>query len=506
MELRRNIIKNSIFSVLEFSWPILTSLLATPYIVHKLGTDAYGILAIVSVTLGFFGVLDLGLTGAAIKYVAEYYEKKDIKSINKILGSTIMAYFVIGAVVASVIILSTNFLVSLLKIPASFIEVTKFAFYLAAFGFMLNLILGIFASIPKAIQRYDISTKISIFIGTLSVLVTVGLLHFGYWLRELVISGFVISIVCVVIYYLIDKKLLPELKIEFSFDFKLFKKLLSFGSFFLLSSLSAVILFHLDKFIIGSILGISVVSFYVIPGGIAQKIQGFVNSAATIAFPVSSSMTVEEDKEKLHKLYSEGNRIILILATMLSVPLIIFADKFLFFWIGEEFALRSGTVMMILSATYFFLCIAAVPWAIALGSGRSKINAFFAFFTAFLNILFLIFMIKPWGIVGAAWAYFLSAIISTPMMIGYIERKVLKLSGFRFWAIFTKISIVAVLQAILSIFILRAFAVNIWFTLAMMAISSLSLLLFYVMFGFAEEGDKKIFNIFLEKFKTKNAE
>lgn len=500
MELRKKIIKNSIFSIIEFSWPILTSLLATPYIVHKLGTDAYGILALVSVTLGFIGVLDLGLTGAAIKYIAECYEKKDFKMINRIIGSTILAYSFIGALVGLLILgLANTLTISVLKVPQNFVEVTKFAFYLAAFGFFLNLILGIFASIPKALQRYDISTKISIFIGTFSVLATVGLLHFGFWLREIVILGIIISILGLTTYYLVAKKLIPSLKIDWTFDKKLFLKLLSFGGFFLLSSVSAVILFHLDKLLIGSFLGISVVAYYVIPGNIASKIQGVINSASNIAFPVSSALEGQNDKGKLHKLYFEGTRITLILATMLSVPLIVFADKFLLYWIGEEFAINSGNVMRVLVATYYFLSIGAVIWAICLGAGRSKINAFFAFFAAFLNITLLIFMVRPWGILGAAVAYFLSAFINAPLLIGYIERKVLKLSGFRFWRIFSKIFLVGVIQSLICI-LLRAFAYNILVTLFFMGISVLIFPLIYVLLGFMQEGDRKLLGIFLSKF------
>lgn len=500
MELRRNIIKNSIYSILEFGWPVVTALLATPYIVHKLGTDAYGILALVSVTLGFFGVLDLGLTGAAIKYIAEYYEKKDFDMINKILSSTILAYGLIGTVVALFILGTTDLLVvKILKVPPQFIEVAKFAFYLAAFGFLLNLVLGIFAAIPKAVQRYDISTKIGIIIGTLNILGMVGLLYYGYWLRELVILGIVISILSFVVYFWVAKKLIPSLRIKWFFDKKMFMKLLSFGSFFLLTSMSAVILFHLDKLIIGSILGVSVVAFYVIPGNIASKIQGLINAAGNVAFPASSALSGGGQIDKLHKLYFEGTRVLLIIATMLSVPLVVFAEKFLLHWIGADFATQSTNVMRILVVTYYMLSIGMIPWAISLGSGRSKINAFFAFFTAFLNISFLLLVVRTWGIVGAALAYLISTLISIPLMIGYIERKILKLPGFKFWIIFSKIFIVSIAQAFFSLLLLP-FAVNIFATLALMGASALSFVAIYIILGFWEEGDKKILNIFLEKF------
>lgn len=58
-------VKNSLFSVMEFGWPIIIALVASPYIVRSIGPDACGVLSIVGVALGVFGFLDLGMGGAA---------------------------------------------------------------------------------------------------------------------------------------------------------------------------------------------------------------------------------------------------------------------------------------------------------------------------------------------------------------------------------------------------------------------------------------------------------
>jgi len=48
--------------------------------------------------------------------------------------------------------------------------------------------------------------------------------------------------------------------------------------------------------------------------------------------------------------------------------------------------------------------------------------------------------------------------------------------------------------------LLLPFATNIFATLALMGASALSFIAIYIILGFWEEGDKKILNIFLEKF------
>ncbi len=496
MDLAKKTIKNSLFGILEFAWPILLSLLATPFIIRKLGTDAYGILALVTVVLGFLAFLDLGFTNAAIKYISEEYAKKDYGRINKIINSTLLVYITMGIIGGAALFSFSNSLaVKILNVPPHLIEITKFAFYVASLGLLLNMVLGAFACVPKALQRFDISTKISMIIGTLTTLGTVSLLYAGFWLKELIIFNLTVSIISIVVYVIVSKKLLPFLKIRPSFDKKTFLMLFSFGSLALVASLSGLIVFNLDKFLIGSLISVTVIAFYVVPGNIAVKIQGLITAMVNIVFPVSSTLAGNNETDKLKTLYFKGSKLVLIVSTMLSVPLFVFSGKFLLYWLGKDFAQASTTVMMILVATYYLLSINGTLWNISYGLGRVKINAFFSWLTAVLNVVLIFVLAKPFGIIGVAWAYFISVIISVPLAIVYMERKLLNLSGLEYWKIYSKILAVGVIQFVLTSFLTR-FASNIFLTLLLMALSVFIFPLIYLALGFFKDEDREILNIF----------
>lgn len=502
-EFSKKIIKNSFFSVLEFTWPLITSFIATPFIVHKLGTDGYGILAIVTVTLGFFAFVDLGLGIAAVRDVAEHYEKKDFKMINRVLNSTLLVFFVMGALGALMIYLASNTLViKILNVPQELIDIAIFAFYFAAMGFFLNMINGVFAGIPKAIQRYDISTKISIFIGTITVLLTVIILYLGYGLKEIVMLNLGISLFSLLIYIIISKKLLPQWKVKPEFDKEIFIKLSKFGSFFLIASVSGTVLLQLDKLLIGSLLTVSLVTFYVIPSNLTQKIQGLMTAAMNILFPVSSALSGSGQIERLKLLYFKATKVVLFFATAISVPIFIFSNKFLFFWLGGEFAIQSTVVMMILVPTYFILGVTSVPWSICLGVGKSKVNAFFSIIVALLNVALILIFVKPFGLNGVALAYLLSVVLVNPFVINYIEKKILGLSGFEFWKLFFSIIFLGVIQGFLG-FLLINFATSLLSTLALMGITALIFPALYYLFGYLTDEDKRFIGILFSKFSSK---
>src|SRR5687768_11210944 len=104
--------------MVEFAWPIAVALIVTPIIVNGLGPSGFGVLTLLAVTLGLFGLLDLGIGGSATRAVAQHVERKDLDSAANVLGTVVTAYVAIGLVGASIIFLATPFLVShLLSIP-----------------------------------------------------------------------------------------------------------------------------------------------------------------------------------------------------------------------------------------------------------------------------------------------------------------------------------------------------------------------------------------------------
>ena len=92
MERAQVLIRNISYNFLSYFWFAILALIFTPYIVKNLGTDAYGILAIVSVIVGYFALLDLGFGGATLKYVSEYYAKKEYDEVGRIIGTSLVVY------------------------------------------------------------------------------------------------------------------------------------------------------------------------------------------------------------------------------------------------------------------------------------------------------------------------------------------------------------------------------------------------------------------------------
>src|ERR1035437_2426308 len=133
MSLGKRFIKNSFFNVAGWLWLTVISVVTVPYIVKKLGYDAYGVLSLVSMVVGYFAFLDLGLGDAVIKYVSHYQFLKNYAKMNRILSSILALFIVIGIGGGVGIILFTEFFaIRLFKIPMHLVDDSRFCFFVSS--------------------------------------------------------------------------------------------------------------------------------------------------------------------------------------------------------------------------------------------------------------------------------------------------------------------------------------------------------------------------------------
>jgi O-antigen/teichoic acid export membrane protein len=458
LALANKTIGNALSGVVGFAWPILLALVSMPYIVHKLGNDAYGVLALVTSVLGFFAFLDLGVTNASVKYMAEAYAHGDVEKINKIVGSSLVVYLIAGGTGACVIALMTNTLVQrILKIPAGYIADSTFAFYVASCGFLLNMVLGVFAAVPKAVQRYDVATKVNISVSTSLTLLTVLTLYLGYGLREVVILNFFSSLASLAVYMLVAKNLVREISIRVCFDLVTFKKLFSFGAYSLLVTISATILFQLDRILIGTFAGAAQVAFYAVPASIAFRIHGFVASIMGVVFPLCSELHATGQKEKLRELYIKASRYSFIIGISIAMPLVVLSSEVMKYWMGEEYGHKSGLVLMLLASSSFFASLSTIPALLLDGIGKPRVNAFFAVLSALLNIMLCLLLIPRYGITGAALAN-LANFVMVVLYLVTVDVRILHIGLFRFVVeIWSRPLVTALVHGLITTFIIAPF-------------------------------------------------
>ncbi|HJV66422.1 MAG TPA: oligosaccharide flippase family protein [Geomonas sp.] len=488
MSEKYRIFNNALFNTASWVFTVILSFVFLPYIVRTLGTEGYGLLVLVLSVIGYFAVLDLNLGDAVIKYVAEYHAENDMKKVNEVVGSVLLAYLVLGTVAGVAILLFSGTMVNrLLQIKTALQPAALFAFQIGSAGILLTMLMSALSAIPNALNRYDVTSKATMAMGLLTNLATVSLLYFGFGLREIVILNLLVSLLGIGFYALASKRLLPGLELHPVMNFSAIRRILKYGMFSTLSRLSSMMQFQGVRLLAGIVLGVSAVTFYVVPFSLVSRAMAITFRLAAVIFPVISGMQGQRDFQAVSKLYLKSSRLIFSVSTAICLPLFLFGGRFLSLWMGETFRQQTGLVMLLLTASLYMDSCTNVPSHVLNGLGMPKFCGYFSTFNAVINLL-LVYPLSKWlGINGIALSFLVGHIIVAPTFVIFVTRK-LKLPLMTLLKEVYLMPIIAgMLAAIPFLILMKAVQGMATLLFVMMAASALYLVICYVTGVFSQE-------------------
>jgi O-antigen/teichoic acid export membrane protein len=155
--------KNSVLNLLGQVLPMLVGIFTIPYIIKGLGSDGYGILSIAYMVLGYFGIFDLGLSRATVKFVAEHLSPEQIHKVPELVWTSLLLLVSLGCaggclLAAFVPIAVTHWF----KMPPSFIGQARISLYILAASMPIMLSNDALRGVLEATQRFDLVNYVKV--------------------------------------------------------------------------------------------------------------------------------------------------------------------------------------------------------------------------------------------------------------------------------------------------------------------------------------------------------
>jgi O-antigen/teichoic acid export membrane protein len=409
----RSLIQSVIWNFFGNGWLLVLAFFATPFIVHRLGVDFYGILALVGITVGYFAFLELGLGYAMVKYIAQYLARGEEDMIRKTFWSCLLVYFFIGSFGTILIVLVAPLLIEkLFHIPQDSKAIAIFCLRLGGIGFLLSMLSGAISGVLRALGRFDFLNRIGIILGTLQTGLTVFLLIIGFSLREIIIANLLIQVVSFFIYSVYVRKFLPYLGGP-CWDTSTFLNLLRFGGFVTISSVTGPILVNIEKIFLTALRSIAALTYYSVPYSITTRLSIIPSSLSSVLFPAFSFLDGSKDKRAIKELHYRGTLYIMLLLGFPVLFFSLFSRLFLTAWMGVDFAVQSTDIMIILSFAILINALASPSFVAIQGLGKPSQPALFHVIETIIHIPVCYLLIRHLGGVGAAWAWLIRVSIDT---------------------------------------------------------------------------------------------
>lgn len=407
------IIRNTLFNTLGKICGILTGLFLTPYIISRIGIERFGVWAIAGVLTGYFGLLDFGVSSSFVKYIAEFYTKREYGKIGRLVETGFTLYCLFAAAVLALVIILIRPIVDLLHIPAYLHSDAAIVFVAGTALFGAANAASPFLAVQGGLQRMDISNAVIIITTIVNAAGTVYFLEKGYGLVGLIANAAIVFVTASVINTVTAFRILPQLRFRlFAFDPATFASLFRFGYKMQIAKISGMITAQTEKMLIAALLSIGLVTFYQVGSSIVAFAVSIAMMLTSALMPAFSEIEAKGDRPRLIEAYLRSVKYFAFIIVPLFTLIIVTAPDLIFIWMGSGFG-QSSAILRILALAFMINAIAQVPASVSVSIDKPGFMATGSVITIVSNIILSVLLIRTTGFLGAAWGTLLAVNLGT---------------------------------------------------------------------------------------------
>ena len=425
-----DILKNVGSSWVSLGINIIIGFFLSPFILHRLGEDAFGIWILIFSITGYYGIFDLGIRSSVIRYVSKFTAVEDKEGLAKFFNTSLATYTCIGVAAALITVIGSHFVGSMVRVPPDFLPTARWLFLIVGLSVALGFPLGIFAGMLEGLQRFYLLNFTNIVSLVLRAILTVVALRRGYGLLTVGIITVLLPLLSSVARAVLVFRILPIPMGWKYVDRSVFREMANYSGVTFVIQVAYKLRFKTDVVVIGKFLGSAAITQFSIGGRLVDYATEVVSSLAQIFLPMSSQSDAKGDINRLRKIFVAGNRACALVIFPVTAILIILGKSVIEAWVGRKYVAGSYPVMLVLLIpTTLILAQNATP-RIIYGMAKHRTLAWITSIEGVANLILSIVLVRQIGVIGDAIG---TAVPLSFTALYFTPRFLSRLLGVRVW-------------------------------------------------------------------------
>jgi O-antigen/teichoic acid export membrane protein len=411
--------RNAAFNIVGEAITFCIAVISVPLIVRRLGTDAFGILSIAWVVLGYMSLFDLGLARATTKFVAECISTSEDQKIPSLIWTSVSLQFLLGTVSGALLAANSRFLAErIFKIPAPLAGEARTAFLFLAIAVPMVLVTNSLRGSLEAVQRFNLINYIKIPTNVLMFSSPLLLIPFSGRLSSIVLLMTLFRLLAMLAFLNFCRPLLRKANLRPSAVIHVLKRLVKYGGWVTVSNMTGPLLLYGDRFAIGALLSVTALAYYTGAADMVNRTLVIPASLGTTLFPAFSSLEAAGAKEKLVDIYGRALKYLVVVMGPVLLLVAVFSRDILQVWLGPVFARQSTVTLQILTLGVFINSFGILPFSLLQGVGRPDVTAIFHLLELPIHLGLVWLLVPRMGITGAAIAVTVRLLIDAALIFG----------------------------------------------------------------------------------------
>jgi O-antigen/teichoic acid export membrane protein len=445
---------------------MLIAFFLSPFVVHHLGTSAYGLWILIMSITSYLGLLDLGVRGSVTCYVAKFYTQGKHEEASHLVSSALALFTLLGATALAVSVILGLIGLHLFRVPESLRPNLQAVLILAGASIAITLVSNVYGAIVIGLQRFELSNAIEIGSGILKAFVVLLALRHGKGLVTLAIIQLAFSLTTALVFACTSWRIYPQLSVGYQWsDWANVRLIFSFASYLFLLNASAYLILYTDSVVIGAFLPVAMITFFAIAGNLIASSRSLISGISTIMTPLASSLDAEGHQDKIKQIGLAGPRYATMLVLPIAVTFVLRGETFIGLWMGFGYAIPSGKVLQVLSLTLFFSAANQVATSTMLGLCKHRPLVLVNIAEGLLNLALSVGLVRVMGIIGVAWGTAIPSVATSLVFWPLYIRRVFAIRSSQYvYSTWGRPAIAAIPFALVSLMIDKTwYAPTVWF-------------------------------------------
>ena len=400
-------LSNIAWNLAGLAAPLAVALLCVPQLLHRLGTERFGLLALAWALTAISGLFDLGIGRATTRLVAAQLGRGEGHRASNTLAAAVRIAALAGSVGSLLVVLATVADAHrLIRYDAALEPEVFQATLLLALVIPLQTLIATYRGVSEAGQQFRGISLVRMALGVANFAAPLAVAQHSSNLALLVLVLLLARVVACLAYRQLSLQALPVAGDAPKLSATEWRELLHASGWFSVSAVVSPVLAQADRFFIGALLSAAAVSTYAVPFDVVTQLLIVVTAVSTVAFP---SITHQLQTNAAAARVQFDRWLLIVAVAMATITALVawWLPALLSAWIGTALPAEAATVGRWLCLGVWINAIGSMYFAWLHAQGRFRATALLHLVELPLYLVTVLVLLKQFGVVGAAIAWVL---------------------------------------------------------------------------------------------------
>lgn len=417
--------KAALLSYINLGISNIVGIFMTPFIIKMLGDSEYGLFALIGAFVGYLSILDLGLTNAIVRFIAQYRAQKDKVGEENFLAISLILYVVISLAVVlfgSIMYLNAATLFGKTLTSDQMVN-AKIMLLIFIFNIAITLPGGIFTGICNGYEHFIFPRLLNICKYILRTCLVIVILYRGTDALGLVILDSIVNILFIAssMFYAFSK-LKIKIKLH-NFNTQLIKEIFGYSIWVFVFGMVYQFQWRTGQVVLGATTNTVTVAIYAVGVTLGLYFLMFGNVINGLILPKAVKSIYKNASTAM--LTSEMIRISRITMMVLFYILggfLILGKEFVTLWVGETY-IEAWDVAFLIMIAYVMPISQGYAHAVLEAKKLMRFKSLSSLILTLIGLVIGGILSKSYGLKGIIYGIFGALIVLQILVLCYYQFK-----------------------------------------------------------------------------------